>query len=404
MLPLEGMKVLDLTQFLAGPYCTMILGDLGADVTKVERFPGGDDSRRVGPFKNGEGFCFVMPNRNKRSIAIDLKSEKGKEIFMRLASQSDLVIENFRPDVKYKMGIDYEAVKAINPGVIYCSISGYGQTGPYSQKGGFDIVAQGVSGLMRMTGEPGGRPVRVGVAINDIAAGVTAAYGILGAYIRKMKTGEGQYLETSLVESALAWTFWESAAYFGAGEIPVGTGARHRRSTPYQAYRTLDGYATIGAGNDKLWTLLCNKVLDKPEWVGDPRFIDLQTRMKNIDLLESMIEEIMMQQQTTYWVEKLDAAEVPGGPVYSYDQTLSDPHILARDMIIEMNHPLLGELKTLGFPVKYSETPLSIRMPAPWLGQHTSEVLAGLGLQEEDIKELYQEQVVFNKYPEKEVI
>ncbi|GCL71882.1 CoA transferase [Paenibacillus naphthalenovorans] len=404
MLPLHGMKVLDLTQFLAGPYCTLILADLGAEVTKVERFPGGDDSRRVGPFKNGEGYCFAMPNRNKRSIALDLKNEKGKHIFMKLAEKADVVIENFRPDVKTKMGIDYNAVKAVNPGVIYCSISGYGQTGPYSQKGGFDIVAQGVTGLMRMTGEPGGRPVKVGIAINDISAGITAAYGILGAYIHKLKTGEGQYLETSLVDAALAWTFWESAAYFGAGEIPAATGARHRRSTPYQAYKTKDGYVTIGAGNDKLWTNLCNKVLGKPEWVGDPRFIDLQTRMKNIDLLESMIEEILKEQPTSHWVEKLDESGVPGGPVYTYEQALNDPHILARDMVLEIHHPILGDMKTIGFPVKYSGTPLSIRTPAPWLGQHTNEVLNELGLQEEEIKELYNENVVYNKYPERMII
>jgi crotonobetainyl-CoA:carnitine CoA-transferase CaiB-like acyl-CoA transferase len=404
MLPLSGMKVLDLTQFLAGPYCTMVLADLGAEVTKVERFPGGDDSRRVGPFKNDEGYCFAMPNRNKRSVALDLKSEKGKQIFMRLAEKADVVIENFRPDVKTKIGIDYDAVKAINPEVIYCSISGYGQTGPYSQKGGFDIVAQGVSGLMRMTGELNGRPVKVGVAISDLAAGITAVYGIMGAYIHKLKTGEGQYLETSLVESTLAWTFWESAAYFGSGEIPVATGARHRRSTPYQAYKTKDGYVTIGAGNEKLWILLCKLVLGKPEWVSDPKFIDLQSRMQNIDLLESMIEEILTQKQTSYWVEKMDDAGVPGGPVYTYDQALNDPHFLARDMILDIKHPILGEMKTIGFPVKYSGTPLSIRMPAPWLGQHTNEVLTELGLQEEEIKELYKNEVIFNKYPEKVII
>ncbi len=239
------------------------------------------------------------------------------------------------------MGIDYNAVKAVNPGVIYCSISGYGQTGPYSQKGGFDIVAQGV------TADENDRRARRTSresrdCINDISAGITAAYGILGAYIHKLKTGEGQYLETSLVDAALAWTFWESAAYFGAGEIPAATGARHRRSTPYQAYKTKDGYVTIGAGNDKLWTNLCNKVLGKPEWVGDPRFIDLQTRMKNIDLLESMIEEILKEQPTSHWVEKLDESGVPGGPVYTYEQALNDPHILARDMVLEIHHPILG--------------------------------------------------------------
>jgi crotonobetainyl-CoA:carnitine CoA-transferase CaiB-like acyl-CoA transferase len=398
MLPLDGVKVLDLTQLLAGPYCTMVLSDLGADVTKVERFPDGDSSRRFDPFINGEGYCFAMPNRNKKSIALDLKSEKGKEIFMRLAEKADVVIENFRPDVKTKIGIDYDALKAINPGIIYCSISGFGQTGPYSHKGGFDIIAQGVTGFMRMTGEPGGRPAKVGIAINDIAAGVTAAYGILGAYIHKLKTGEGQYLETSLVDAGLAWTVWESGAYFGSGEIPEATGTRHRRSTPYQVYKTKDGYVTVGAGHQKLWVNLCQIALEKPEWIKDPRLIDLQTRMDNIDLLQEMIEGVLMEKPTSYWVEKLDEAGVPGGPVYTYDQTLNDPHVLAREMVVEIEHPKLGKIKTLGIPLKYSKTPLSVRSAAPWLGQHTSEVLKEIGLTDDEINELYNQEIVYDKY------
>ncbi|GAB7388626.1 CoA transferase [Bacillaceae bacterium] len=398
MLPLNGMKVVDLTQFLAGPYCTMVLADMGAEVIKVERFPNGDDSRRLGPFINGEGYCFAMPNRNKKSVGLDLKSEKGKEIFMRLAEKADVIIENFRPGVTAKLGIDYETVKKVNPGIIYCSISGFGQTGPYSRKGGFDIIAQGVTGFMTMTGEPGGRPVKVGIAINDIAAGATAIYGILGAYVHKLKTGEGQYLDTSLVEAGLAWTIWESAAYFGQGELPVPTGTRHRRSTPYQAYKTKDGYVTIGAGNQRLWERLCNDVLEKPEWIHDPRFIDLHKRMENIDLLEAMIEEVLVQRPTAYWIEKLDGAGVPGGPVYTYDQTLSDPHILAREMVVEMEHPKLGTIKTLGIPIKFSQTPLSIRTPAPWLGQHTTEVLQGIGFSEEEIAGLYEEGIIYDKY------
>ncbi|MDQ0338097.1 crotonobetainyl-CoA:carnitine CoA-transferase CaiB-like acyl-CoA transferase [Caldalkalibacillus uzonensis] len=400
MLPLQGMKVLDLTQFLAGPYCTMVLADMGAEVTKVEKFPQGDDSRRLGPFINGEGYCFAMPNRNKKSLALNLKSAKGREIFLKLAKEADVVIENFRPGVTQKLGIDYEQVAKVNPGIIYCSISGFGQYGPYSHKGGFDIIAQGFTGFMRMTGEPDGRPVKVGIAINDIAAGATAIYGILGAYIHKMKTGEGQYLDTSLVDAGLAWTVWESAAYFGAGEIPEPTGTRHRRSTPYQAYKTKDGFVTIGAGNQRLWERLCQQVLKRPEWIEDPRFIDLATRMENIDILEQEIEHILRQETTSYWVQKLDEAGIPGGPVYTYDQALNDPHVEAREMVVELDHPKLGRIKTIGIPIKFSKTPLAIREPAPLLGQHTTEKLKEIGLSEEEIERLYQEEVVYAKYGE----
>ena len=400
MLPLDGIKVLDLTQFLAGPYCTMVLSDMGADVTKVERFPSGDDSRRMGPFVNGESYPSAMPNRNKKSLALDLKAEKGKAIFLELAKRADVIVENFRPGVTRKLGIDYESIEKINPGIIYCSISGFGQNGPYSQKGGFDIIAQGVSGFMRMTGEPDSRPVKVGIALNDIAAGSAALYGILGAYIHKMKTGEGQYLETSLVDAGLAWTIWESGAFFGSGELPLPTGTRHRRSTPYQAYQTKDGYVTIGAGSQRLWERLCRSVIDRPDLIDDPRYIDLNTRMAHINELEKELEAILIHQTTSYWVERLDAAGVPGGPVYTYDQTLSDPHVLAREMVVELEHPKIGSMKSLGIPVKFSKTPLSIRQAAPWVGQHTTETLRELGMRDEEIECLYDDGVIYDKYRE----
>ncbi len=403
MLPLDGVKILDLTQFLAGPYCTMVLSDMGAEVTKIERFPGGDDSRRLGPFINGEGYCFAMPNRNKKSLALNLKTEKGVEIFYKLAKEADIIIENFRPGVTKKLKIDYETIAKMNPSIIYCSISGFGQTGPYSEKGGFDIIAQGVTGFMTMTGEPNGRPAKVGIAINDIAAGSAAIYGILGAYIHREKTGEGQYLETSLVDAGLAWTIWESAAYFGSGEIPLATGTRHRRSTPYQAYKTKDGYVTVGAGSQRLWERFCNDVIERPDWIKREKYIDLQKRMEHIDDLEKDIEEILQQETTAYWVKKLDEAGVPGGPVYTYDQTLNDPHILAREMVVEMDHPKLGRIKSLGIPVKYSKTPLKIRSAAPWLGQHTTEKLKEIGLSDEEIEKLYEEGVVYDKYKGDEV-
>ncbi|MDP2240113.1 MAG: CoA transferase [Burkholderiales bacterium] len=397
-LPLEGVKVLDLTTVMAGPYCSMTLGDMGAEIIKIENFPEGDASRRFDPKVNDESYCFAVLNRNKKSVALNLKDPRGKEIFMKLAAKADIITENFRPGVIKKLGVDYDAVRQFNPGIIYASMSGFGQTGPYGKKGGFDIVAQGMSGIMMMTGYPGGRPAKVGIAMNDIASGVTALYGILGAYIGKLKTGNGQYLETSLLEAGLAWTHWEFGAYFGSGELPTATGTRHRRSTPYQAYKTQDGYVTVGANNAKLWTNFCTMVCNKPEWMTDPRFIDLPSRLKNIDELEKEIESVFATRPTAHWVEKLDAAAVPGGPVYTYDQIMSDPHIKARKMVVDMDHPKIGRMKTLGLPIKSTGDLTSIRTAAPWLGQHTDEVLRTLGYGASDVDALYESGTIYDKY------
>jgi len=402
-LPLEGVKVLDLTSVMAGPYCSMVLGDMGAEVLKVENFPEGDASRRFDPKVNGESYCFAVLNRNKKSVALDMKNPRGREIFMKLAAKADIITENFRPGVVKKLGIDYNTVSKFNPGVIYASMSGFGQTGPYGKKGGFDIVAQGMSGIMMMTGYPGGRPAKVGIAMNDIASGATALSGILGAYIGRLKTGTGQYLETSLLEAGLAWTFWEFGAYFGGGELPTATGTRHRRSTPYQAYKTRDGYVTVGANNNKLWRNFCTMVCGKPQWLTDPRFVDLRTRLENIDELEKEIEAVFATQPTAHWVEKLDKAEVPGGPVYTYDQTLNDSHIKARNMVVEIEHPKIGRMKALGIPVKSTGELLAIRKPAPWLGQHSVEALQGLGYSGAEIEAMFEAGVVYDKYREKAI-
>ena len=402
-LPLEGVKVLDLTSVMAGPYCSMVLGDMGAEVLKVENFPEGDASRRFDPKVNGESYCFAVLNRNKKSVALDMKNPRGREIFMKLAAKADIITENFRPGVVKKLGIDYNTVSKFNPGVIYASMSGFGQTGPYGKKGGFDIVAQGMSGIMMMTGYPGGRPAKVGIAMNDIASGATALSGILGAYIGRLKTGTGQYLETSLLEAGLAWTFWEFGAYFGGGELPTATGTRHRRSTPYQAYKTRDGYVTVGANNNKLWRNFCTMVCGKPQWLTDPRFVDLRTRLENIDELEKEIEAVFATQPTAHWVEKLDKAEVPGGPVYTYDQTLNDSHIKARNMVVEIEHPKIGRMKALGIPVKSTGELLAIRKPAPWLGQHSVEALQGLGYSGAEIEAMFEAGVIYDKYREKAI-
>ena len=400
-LPLEGMRVLDLSSIMAGPYCTMVLGDMGADVLKVEAFPEGDGSRRFDPQVNGESYCFAVLNRNKKSLALNLKDPRGKDIFFQLAAKADIITENFRPGVVRRLGIDYAAVSKLNPGVIYASMSGFGQTGPYGHKGGFDIVAQGMSGIMMMTGEAGGRPAKVGIAMNDIASGVTALYGILGALIGKLRTGKGQYLETSLLEAGLAWTHWESGAYFGSGEEPVATGTRHRRSTPYQAYKTKDGYVTVGANNTKLWSNFCTVVCNKPEWMTDPRFHDLPSRLANIDALQVEIERVFAARPTAHWVALLDQAGVPGGPVYTYAQILDDPHIRARNMVVEYDHPVIGRMKSLGLPLKSTGELTAIRRPAPWLGQHTEEALRGLGVGDDEIRKLFAEGVVYDRLREK---
>ena len=397
-LPLENVRVLDLTNVMAGPYCTMVLGDMGADVVKIENFPDGDASRSFDPKVNDESYCFAVLNRNKKSLALDMKSVDGKEIFARLAARADIVVENFRPGVVGKLGMDYEAVTRLNPQVIYASMSGFGQTGPYARKGGFDLIAQGMSGMMRMTGHPGGAPTKVGIAMNDIACGVTTLSGILAAYIARLRTGQGQFLETSLLEAGLAWTPWEFGAYFGSGELPTPTGSRHRRSSPYQAYRTQDGYVTAGASNAKLWGNFCKMVCAKPEWLTDPRFATAPARLKNIDALEKEIEAVMMTKPTAHWVEKLDAAEVPGGPVYGYDQILSDPHIKARQMVVDIEHPKIGPMKTLGLPLKSSRDLTAIRKPAPWLGQHSDEVLREVGYSPADVARLFEGGVVYDRY------
>lgn len=394
-LPLEGVRVVDLTSVMAGPYCAMVLGDLGADVVKIESFPGGDASRSFDPKVNGESYCFAVLNRNKRGIALDLKSARGKDVFLRLVDGADIVIENFRPGVVRRLGIDYERLAARRPELVYASMSGFGQTGPYGQRGGYDIIAQGMSGIMMMTGYPGGRPAKVGIAMNDIASGVTALYGILGAYIGRLRTGKGQYLETSLLEAGLAWTQWEFGAWAGSGELPEATGTRHRRSAPYQAYRTQDGYVTVGAGNEKLWRGFCLQVCERPDWLEDARYARPAARLAHADELERDIESVFATAPTAHWVERLEAAGVPGGPVYRYDQTLADPQVRARDMVVELDHPAIGRMKMLGLPVKSSGELTAIRRPAPLLGEHTVLVLGQIGFRDAEIEALLADGVCY---------
>ncbi len=374
---LEGIRVLDLTQHLSGPYCTMILGDLGAEVLKIEK-QDGDDQRKLGPFVNGESSPFMAINRNKKSITLNLKSAEGREVLLKLAKMSDVIVENFRPGIVKSLGIDYESIKKINPGIVYCSISGYGQTGPYSHKGGFDIMAQGMSGLMDMNSQPGTRPSKIPISLHDIGAGLQALYSILGALIYKLKNGAGQYIDVSLVEAGLALTVAESAAYFVNGVVPKVSGTRNHLSAPYEAYKAKDGYVIVGAGNQKLWEKFCTQVVNKPEWIEDLRFGKVSDRIKHADDLQVLMEVVLAENDAHYWIASMEKAGIPGGPINSYDQALNDPHVLAREMVVEVEHPKAGLTKTLGIPAKMSLTPGQIRLPAPVLGQHTDDVLKSL--------------------------
>lgn len=373
---LQGMKVVDLTQVMAGPYCTMLLADFGADVIKVEPPGGGDQTRhawgRSG--KGDDGPAFFALNRNKRSIVLDLRSEQGIADLHRLVAEADVVVENFRPGVTTRLGIDYESLKLINPSIIYASISGFGHSGPYADRPGYDLIAQGMSGVMGVTGHPDAPPAKAGVPVADLGSGVFCAYGILAAYVHKLRTGEGQRLETSLFEAALGLTVWEATEYWASGEVPARTGSAHRMSAPYQAFRTGDGWMTIGANNQRLWGFLCT-ALGEPELEHDERFATNPLRMKNKKLLADIIENVLAENSTEYWVERLLAGGVPCGPILAYDEVLRDPHTLHRDMVLTIPHPVEGEVNTLGFTVKLDGTPASVRRHPPLLGEHQDEVL-----------------------------
>jgi len=388
------MRVIDLTQILSGPYCTMVLADMGAEVIKVEKYPHGDDTRFMGPFQNEESYSFMMVNRNKKGIRLNIKTEEGRNVLYKLVETADVFIENFRPGVAEKLGIDYEELKKRNENLIYCSISGYGQTGPYSHKGGYDIMAQGMSGIMSMTGEHGGKPVKVGMAIHDIAAAVTAVYNILLAHIHRLNGGKGQYIDLSLVDAGLAWTVWEAAAYFGAGEVAKPNGSRHRVAAPYQGFKTKDGHILVGAANQKLWELFCKHVINKEEWIEDPRFLSNKGRQENIEVLEKLIEDILVLAESEHWLKKMEDVGIPCGPIFNYDEVMNNSHILHREMVREYEHPVAGMIKNLGIPAKLSETPGKITSPAPYLGQHTKEVLQQLNIPEEDIRLLKENNII----------
>ncbi len=373
---LVGMKVVDLTQVMAGPFCTMLLADMGADVVKVEPPGGGDQTRhswgRSG--KGDDGPAFFALNRNKRSVVLDLRDPTDKQHFLDLVAEADVVVENYRPGVTTRLGIDYESLREVAPSIIYASITGFGSYGPYSQRPGYDLIAQGLAGVMSVTGSPGGPPVKAGVPVADLGSGLFCVYGILAAYVHKLRTGEGQRLETSLYDSALALSVWEATEYWASGQVPVATGSAHRMSAPYQAFQTADGWMTIGANNQRLWGYLCT-ALGRPELEHDERFATNPDRMRNRDELAAVIGEVLATDTADAWVERLLAAGVPAGKIQPYDAVLGDPHTLAREMVQEMPHPVEGTVRTLGFPVKLSATPAVTRRHPPLLDEHRDEVL-----------------------------
>jgi crotonobetainyl-CoA:carnitine CoA-transferase CaiB-like acyl-CoA transferase len=389
MMALEGIRVLELANYMAGPFAGMLLADMGADVVKIENPRGGDFTRNNPPFVNGEAAGFMALNRNKRSVTLNLKHPRGREIFLALAGEADVVLENFRPGTMADLGIDAATLRARNPKLIFCSASAFGQTGPYSQRAGFDLIAQGMSGLMSVTGEPGGRPVKVGVPVADLCCAQFCVYGILSAYIARLRSGEGQEIDGNLLEAAAALAIWETSGYFATGEIPQPLGSAHRASAPYQAVRTRDGYITIGAATPNTWTLLCG-ALGAPELTEDERFVDNPRRMQNVAALIEIIEGITTTRTSAEWRAILDAAGVPCGTLNNIAEAMADPHLRAREFVIEVDHPRAGLTRATGFPVRLSATPARLRRPAPVLGEHTAEVLTELGLSEADIDDLRQ--------------
>ena len=393
--PLSGVTVIELCHVMAGPTCGLMLADMGADVIKVEKIPGGDDTRRsVPPDIAGEAAAFMMMNRNKRGIAIDLKTEGGKRVLRRLLETADVVTENYRRGTLAKLGFAYDDLKRANPGLIYGAISGFGLTGPYADRGGFDLVAQGMSGLMSITGEgPDRPPVKVGAPVTDITAGILLAFGIVAAYVHRLKTGEGQMVDTSLFEAGITHTYWQSAIAFATGIAPRAMGSAHPLNAPYQAVRTADGYINIGAANDKNWLRMLDAI-DAAHLGEDPRFARNSDRMANLAALIKALEAVFATRPSAAWLDLLEQAGVPAGPILDVAEMHADPQVIARNMVPTVDHPIAGAVQTIGLPIKFSETPGAVAAPSPLYGQHTREVLRQFGFGEAEIDALAQEKAI----------
>ncbi len=386
--PLEGIRVVEMAQIMAGPTCGQLLADLGADVIKVEKLPGGDDSRSYREHTiHGESSPFMMMNRNKLGIAVNLKVPGGVEVVKRLLAQADVLVENYRLGTLEKLGLGWDVLKALNPRLVYCAITGYGRTGPDADKGGFDLIAQGVSGLMSVTGLPGGEPVKMGSPVADINAGILAALGVVSALLNRATTGQGQMVDTSLLEAGVHQTFWQTALYLATGVNPEPSGSSHILAAPYQAFPTKDGWINIGGANQANWERIAT-VVGLPKLIADPRFKTNADRMAHRRELAELIAARTRTRTSADWILNLEASGVPVGPINKIGEMLVDPQVLAREMVVEVNHPKAGRTKALGLPIKFSDTPGSVRSAAPLLGQHTRVVLMSLGYSDQEIKAL----------------
>lgn len=395
MKALEGIRVLDLTRALAGPFCTLMLGDNGADVIKVE-IPGtGDDTRKWGPpFIGEESAYYLSINRNKRSLTLNLQDAQAKEVFMKLAKDTDVVVENFTPGVMGRFGLDYDAVKAVNPKVVYCSISGFGQDGPYRNRPAYDQIMQGVGGLMSITGEPDGEPQKIGIAVTDIGAGMWSAFAIMAALHYREKSGEGQYIDISMLDAQVAWLTYQAAFFFANGEAPKRMGAAHPTLVPYQAFMCNDGkYINVAVGSERIWERFC-KGMGREDLKDHPDYATNSVRVNNRGAIVSMLQEIFLTRPVTEWVEDLQAANVPCGPINDLADVFADPQVLARNMYLEMPHPTLGSIKQTGLPIKFSLTPGGLDRHPPLLGEHNQEILQSLGYSDADVQSLKDQSVI----------
>jgi crotonobetainyl-CoA:carnitine CoA-transferase CaiB-like acyl-CoA transferase len=377
MQPLQGIRVLDLSRVLAGPYCTMVLGDLGADVIKVES-PEGDETRAWGPpFAEGESAYYLCVNRNKRSILVDFKTEQGRAALQQLIRKSDILVENFRPGTLARFGLDFESASALHPSLIYCSISGFGQTGPLHNKPGYDFMIQATGGLMSCTGEPAGEPMKVGVAVTDLFAGQNAVIAILAALQARTLTGKGQHLDISLFDSQLGMLANVASNYLISKQLPKRYGNAHANIVPYQSFQAGDEWFILAVGNDRQFEKLC-EVIGKPELAEDIRFVTNAGRVENRDALISILKPIFLDRPAGDWLSAFESAGIPCGPINTLEKVFAEPQVKARNMLIEMEHPTIGRLPLVGSPLKFSETPVEYQLPPPRLGEHTAQILQEL--------------------------
>ncbi|ETW96425.1 MAG: hypothetical protein ETSY1_26690 [Candidatus Entotheonella factor] len=390
---LSGIRVIESTQHLAGSSCAMFLADMGAEVIKIERPGQGDASRILGKLQNGESPMYTVLNRNKLGMTLNYKDPRAIKIFMELAAESDIIVENNRAGVMDRLGLGYDAVKQVNPKMIYASLSGFGQSGPYRDRGGYDTIAQGMSGIMSATGNPGAPPAKAGVPIIDIGTGLFTAYGILSAYIHRQRTGEGQYLDMALLDCAIAFSMWESAAVFSGGEVPSPFGSMHRRNQPHGAFKTQDGYFCIAADQQHHWKRFC-ELAGLEELIDDPRFATNRDRVEHLEELQEAMEVALVHKTSNEWNDILSAEGIPCGPVYRYDQVFDDPHVQHRQMAVDVDHPKAGPITITNTPLKLSQTPGQVRMPAPTLSQHTDEILRRLGYDDATVEQYHDEGVV----------